>query len=99
MADLSGFEQGVAMYTEELRTDDDTSAGVAAEAELRKGLIWFGTAAAATAIAYAAAVDGQTFLVFWTVLMYAGYRLARGLYYRAHPETLARNRSVLETVD
>ena len=74
------------MLTQEMRV----AARQAAKAELIKGLAWFLLGAVITGVTYAAADPGGSYVVFWGLMAYGGYRLLRAIYYWLNPNALLR---------
>ncbi len=56
--------------------DSETSAG----SDLGWGLVLLVGGGIATAVTYAAAAPGGTYVVFWGAMLYGGYKVLKGLY-------------------
>lgn len=52
-----------------------------AKQEITVGIIWAGIGAAITWISYTMASDGDTYFIFWGLIIYGGYKIIKGIYH------------------
>jgi hypothetical protein len=59
-----------------------------ANKEMFKGIAWAVLGLLITVIGYAIVSDGETYFVFWGLVIYGAYIFIRGLYWRISPKSL-----------
>ncbi|MFD6165164.1 hypothetical protein ACFWFR_08235 [Oerskovia sp. NPDC060287] len=65
-------------------------ARAAAKAEFGRAVLWLAGGAAVTAITYAAAPDGGSYVVFWGAMLYGAWRTVKASYFLLNPGALVR---------
>lgn len=58
--------------------------------EITTGIGWAALGGIITAVTYAMASDGGTYFVFWGLIIVGGYKILKGLYYLASPDSLIK---------
>jgi hypothetical protein len=67
-----------------------SGARAAAKEEFGKAVLWLVGGATITAVTYAAAPDGGSYVVFWGAMLYGAWRTLRATYYLVNPGALIR---------